>query len=249
MGDPHPSSVQRRDAAEHRAWRRVARDPGEVLTVRLQGRDPALERVTGDVHPVRGCGGAGDEQPPRRPRLQALLEQLGEHPPVAGVPHRVHGGQSGHPVVGLVEAGGELHLPGAHEHGIGAAAPDRPGDVAAHLQRVDEHPVRVVEEVHLRHAHLSRRRDLLAHPQLGGLRGVAGVHAGLPASQQQVRDVDATTRPRRDRGRRPVLDVVGMGHHAQHALERVGRKRWQHPLLAHRARLVAAETRATAPRW
>ncbi|HEX2482289.1 MAG TPA: hypothetical protein VHQ69_10435, partial [Methylomirabilota bacterium] len=103
VGDAHPPSLHRRDAGDHRARRRVPRDSGEVLAVRLQGGDPALERVTGDVHAVRGRRVTGDKQPPRRPRLHTLLEQLGEHPPVARVATRVQRSQSGHPVIGLVQ--------------------------------------------------------------------------------------------------------------------------------------------------
>ena len=96
----------------------------QVLPVRLQRGDAALDRLPGDVDAVGRPRVAADEQPPRRPRLQALVQQFGEHPPIAGVAQRIHRGQTRHPVIGLVQPGHELDVPGPHHHRLGPEPSD-----------------------------------------------------------------------------------------------------------------------------
>jgi hypothetical protein len=223
--DAHPASVHRGDPGDHHPGRRVAGDPGEVLAVRLERRDPALQRLAADVDAVGRSLVAGDQEPPGRPRLEPLIQELGEHPAVPRVAHGVHGREPRDAVVGLVQPGHELDLPAADHDGVRTVAPDPAGDVTPHLHRVGEDAVGVLEEVHLRHPDGVRARDLLTHPQLRRLRGRQRVHARLPAREQEVGDVDAARGPRGHRRRRAVLHVVGVRDHAQHTIERVVRER------------------------
>jgi hypothetical protein len=182
----------------------------------------------GDVNAVGRPRVSAHEQPPRRVRLQALVEQFGEDPAIAGVAQRIERGEARHAVIGLVQPGGELDLPGPHHHRVGLAAPDDAGDVAAHAQAILQHAIPVVEEFDLADADRPRPRDLLLDAKLRGPLRRAAVHAGFPPRQEQVRDVHTARRPGRDGRRYPVLHVVRMRHHAQHAAESiVGERRYQ----------------------
>ena len=188
--------------------------------MRLQGRDPGLQGVRGDLHAVRRPGVPADQQPADLPRFQAVVvEQLGEHPPVAGVAHRVERRQPGHAVVGHVQSRDELELPRPGEHDVGPVLADPPRDVPPQRQPVLEHAVGVIQELHVGDADRRGPGDLLAGADLARAVRRRRVHAGLPAGEHQVGDVDTAGGPHGDRGRGAVLDVVGVGDDAQHAAE------------------------------
>ena len=83
------------------------------------------------------------------------------------------------------------------------------------------------------------------------------VHAGLPAGEHQVGDVDPAGGPHGDRGRGAVLDVVGVRDDAQHATELGVRQRRQQlghardatrgPARSGRRRARSARRARTAP--
>ncbi len=100
----------------------------------------------------------------------------------------------------------------------GCELADLPRDVAAQVEGVDQHPVRVVEHRQVGHADGVAGCPLLAGPQRAGLLRRT-LHAGLAGGEQQVGHLDAGRGPLRDRCRRAVLHVVGVGDHAQHPVE------------------------------
>ncbi len=131
-------------------------------------------------------------------------------------------------MIGLVQPAGELDVPGPHYDRVGLAATNDAGDVAPQAQAVLQHAIRVIEELDLADADRPRPRDLLLGAKLRRPLRRAGVHAGLPAGQEQVRDIHTARRPGRDGRRYPVLHVVRVRHHAQHPAEGVvGERRYQ----------------------
>src|SRR5215203_2290072 len=107
----------------------------------------------------------GDE-PPSRMWFQSSVEQLGKHPPVCRVAHRVDGRQPGDSVIRLVQADGEFYVPSSHHQRVGTKRADRPRDIAAHSDAVLKHSVGILKEIDLSHADLVRSFDLLTYPQL-----------------------------------------------------------------------------------
>ena len=124
-------------------------DSGQVLGMRLQGGDAPLQRFPGDVDAVGRLRVPAHEQPPHRMRLQALVEQLGEHPPVGRVAQRIHRREARRPVIGLVQPDASLHFPGARHHRVRLAAPDHARNVTPQAQAVLEHAIGMVEELNL----------------------------------------------------------------------------------------------------
>ncbi len=119
MGTPSALPGLGGEAGDQVARGGVARDVAEVGGVRLQRGDAPLERLSGDVDAVRRTAVAGDQQPGRGPLRQALVRsEFGEHPGVVGVADGVDAGQAGRPVVGLVQPGDELDVPGAGDHHV-----------------------------------------------------------------------------------------------------------------------------------
>jgi hypothetical protein len=111
-----------------------------------------------------------------------------------------------------------------------AVAADGGGQVAPQRQAVLDHPVAVVEELDLVHADDGAAGPLLGLAHHRGLGRVHAVDARLAPGHQQVGDVLALVGPAGDRGRTPVLHVVGVGHDHErpppvlgHLLQRRGR--------------------------
>jgi hypothetical protein len=147
-----------------------------------------------------------------------VVDLLGEDPPVARVADRVERGESGRPVVGLVEAPRHLDLEPAAEHDVGSEPADLPADVPTQVEAVDEDAIGVLEDGQVLDADRGARGLLLGQAQAGRLLGRVR-HAGLAAGEQEVADLDAARRPAGDGRGRAVLDVVGVRDDAQHALE------------------------------
>src|SRR5918996_1579504 len=193
-----------------------ARQVGGVAAQRV---DTGVERG-GDVHGVQRPGRPRDRQvTPARPRFQALVAQLREHPAVRGVAHRVDGRLPHDAVVGHVEVGAAVGLAVVDgDHQLGALAPDGGGQVAPQRQAVLDRAVGVVEELDVGHSHHRGAVSLLAHPYPGALGGVHRVDAGLALADEQVGDPLALSGPAGYGGGTAVLHVVGVGHDRQRPL-------------------------------
>ena len=144
---------------------------------------------------MRGAVIAGHQQRRDMPGLQGLLlSQLAEHPSVVRIPHTVHHGQSGSPVVGLVQTAIGLEGKVGRDHDLRAHLAHRACDVPAQVQSVLQHPVRVVQDAQIAHAHMRAGGALLlgtvrCHP-LRRLR-----HPGLAGREQQIGDLHAAGGP------------------------------------------------------
>ena len=167
--------------------------------MRLQRCDTAFQWLAGDIHAMCRPWVSGHQQPAHRPRLQALADQLREDPPITGVAQRIQCGKASDPVIGLVQPGDELHVPGPDQHSVWPEGADDAGDVAAQGQAVFQHAVRIIKEVDLGYADRLRTGHLLLGAQPGRLRWRAAVHACFAAGQQQIGHLHAPGRPRRDR--------------------------------------------------
>lgn len=183
---------------------------------------------------LRPGGRTGDGVPGRRgtadrhtahagPRLEALVEEFGEDPGIAGVARRVDQCDADVAVVGgvpvtaappLVEVDGDQH--------VRAVLADRARDVTAQRQAVLDDAVRVAEEVHVPHADRGPHLFLDAHGA-GGLRFHGG-DPGLAAAHHGIGDGLAPRGPPGDRAGGPLFQVVGVRDDAQRAL----------PVLRHR---------------
>src|SRR5215218_344995 len=94
------------------------------------------------------------DEPPSRMWFQSFVEQLGKHPPVRRVAHRVDGRQPGYSVIRLVQSEGEFDVPSSHHQRVGTKRPNRARDIAAHSDAVFKHSVGILKEVDLSDADL-----------------------------------------------------------------------------------------------
>jgi hypothetical protein len=78
-------------------------DCGQLLRMRLQRGNAALERFTADVHAMRCILESVRDEPPSRMWLESFVEQLWKHPPVRRVAHRIDGRQPSDAVIRLVQ--------------------------------------------------------------------------------------------------------------------------------------------------
>src|SRR5215212_3050154 len=111
-------------------------DRGQIFHMGLQRGNTALELFTADVHAMRSILESVREEPPSRMRLKSSVEQLGKHPPVRRVAHRIDGRQPGDSVIRLVQANREFDVPSAYHKRVGTKRQDRPRDIAAHSDAV-----------------------------------------------------------------------------------------------------------------
>ena len=166
---------------------------------------------------VAPVGQPGDDKPAHGVRFEVLVAGLlRENPPVARVAHRVECRQPGRAVVGLVEAIGRLDFVTGAEYDVRLEPADLPADVAAKVEAVDEHAVRMFEDGQVLEPNagwlLLRRRLSCRLP--GRVR-----HPGLAAGEQEITDLDAARGPASDGRGRAVLHVVRVRDDAEHALE------------------------------
>ena len=200
----------------------VAEVPG-LARVRPQRGQLPLERV-GDVDPVVGLDRRRSSTPraptrppgPPRPAVRGARTGCGRPGrPRTASPRRSPGGPGGtRPHARKLRTGEEVST------SCGPDPADLPGDVPAQLVGDGELAVRVAEEGHVGHPDRRGRRPLLRlaqrrHPLPRGVVEAAGV----PVRGDAVGHLDAARRSTgRDRPGRAVVDVVGVGHHGQHAL-------------------------------
>jgi hypothetical protein len=150
--------------------------------MRLERLHPEVEGV-GGVDRVVGLWRA--ERPDlayAAPRLDAVPDLIGEHPPVAGITDCVDNGPADSDVVGLVEgvaAPGVAEVPRDHDLGPVPAYLSR--QQTAQVQAVLQHAVRLVQEVHGVDADDARRLHLLGLAYDATLIRCQAVDAGLPA--------------------------------------------------------------------
>jgi hypothetical protein len=127
-------------------------------------------------------------------------------------------------VVGVARADPlPVPLGGAREHPLRLHLPDDPGDVAAQLQGELHAAVGVAEEADVGDPDLLGRGPLLGLPQRAHLRPRGLVEAaGVPVGDDAVGDLGTGRRPGGDRAGAAEVDVVGVGQHAQGALDVLG---------------------------
>jgi hypothetical protein len=114
-------------------------------------RHPRAEGA-GDVDAVLGPQRAGRPYlPDAAPRLEILVEQVGKHPPVAGIPHPVQDRPAGGDVVGLVEQHGAV--PGVPQvvgdDDLGSVPADSPAHLPAQRHPLLQHPIRQAEKLNI----------------------------------------------------------------------------------------------------
>src|SRR5262249_35107404 len=125
------------------------------------------------------------------------------------------------------EAKGRVDFVTCAEHDVGLESADLPADVAAKVEAVDEHTVRMLEDGQVVDADDGAGGLLLGNPQARRLPG-RGRHAGLAAGEQEITALDTARGPASDGRGRAVLHVVRVRDNAEHALEgllREGRQR------------------------
>ena len=124
--------------------------------------DSALERRR-DVDGVGRPWRPGEGDPPHPgPWREAVLLQVGEHPPVRGVAHGVDDRQTGDPVVGHVPPAAGVRLAVIRrDHQLGPVPADHSCNVTAQRQPVLQRAVAVVEQLERRDADGVTRGALL----------------------------------------------------------------------------------------
>jgi len=119
-------------------------------------------------------------------------------------------------VVGLVgAAAGEPLAMGERDDDLWLTDAYGAGDVTAQRQTVLDHSVVVVEELHGVDAHLGSAVALFLGADGGGLARWNSVDTGFAVGGQQVGDGLALLNPTVHRRGETVLEVVGMGGHAE----------------------------------
>lgn len=140
-----------------------------------------------------------------------------EDPAVAGVCGRVQARFADRAVVSTVATTGESPVVAVVEQqqGVGPVPPNGQGQVFAQCKAIFDSAVRVVQELHRRHAYDGCTGSLLPLPDRSGLRGRHPIDSRLTACHQQVAHAASRGRPFRDSSGGPVLQVVGVGHDRQ----------------------------------
>src|SRR5262249_32148407 len=155
------------------------------------------------VHAVLGLRRSADPDGlDPTPRLDAVGELLGEHPPVPRVAHRIDHGAPGGDVVGLVEhpaAERLAEVPGDDDLRTVPAHDGR--GLAPERHAVPQHAVGLVQELDDVDADDARRLDLLGLADASALVWVHGVDAGLAGGDHAVDDLLALAGPARDGSR------------------------------------------------
>jgi hypothetical protein len=204
--------------------RRVVAQGPEIAVVGREGAYGPVAGVVVDGHGVRGVRGAGDRHLARPPRLESLVEQIGEDPAVGGVGDGVQGGETHGTVVGGVPRAGR---PGVvvveSDDEFGAVPPDGARQVAAQAGPVLDRPVGVVvEEVDLVHAEFRGGLALFGLAHGPALRRRKTGDARLAPGDEEVRHLAPLGGPLGHGGAGTELDVVGVGDDREHAAEVVG---------------------------
>src|SRR5215469_661502 len=221
--DAHGLAAHRGELRDDVLGGGVARERGQVRSVRLERGDATAQRLASDLDAVgrAGAGEPGDDEPAHGVRFEVLVvDLLRENPPVARVAHGVERREPGRAVVSLVEAVGRFDLVTGAKYDIGLELADLPADVAAKVEAVDEHAVRMFEDGQVLDADDGAGGLLLGDAEACGLLGRVR-HAGLAAGEQEITDLDATRGPASDGRGRAVLHVVRVRDDTEHALERL----------------------------
>ena len=101
-------------------------------------------------------------------------------------------------MIGLIQSTGNLDVPRSDRQSIWLVATYGTRDLVSEIYAVLKHTIWEIKKVDLTDADRMRSCDLLSGTKLCGPLGRALVNASLPAGKNQIGNVDATRRPRRN---------------------------------------------------
>src|SRR4249920_2172535 len=136
----------------------------------LQRRNPSVHESR-HVHAVARLRRTGETDVAHTvPRLEALLAELSEDPPIAGVTSSIESGEADSPMISLVgHAGDHAYRESATDDHLRAVSPDRAGDVAPQRQAVLDRAVTMIKEFDDLHTNLEGSLAFLLLPHRAGL--------------------------------------------------------------------------------